>query len=52
MYPRKQVMKISLLADRFPSSFLLNPSKDLKAMILVSTQNKEHIIVFVSIFKS
>lgn len=35
MYLRKQVIEISLLADRFPSSFFAHPSEDLRAMILV-----------------
>ncbi len=45
-------MEISLLADKFPESFLLNSSEDLKAIILVSDQIAMHIIDFVSIIKS
>lgn len=52
MYPKKQVMEISLLADRFPSSFLPNPSEDLRAMILVSTEEINHTLDSVSSVKS
>ena len=51
MYPRKQVIEISLLADRFPCSFLLNLSEDLRAIILVSNQTNKHILDFVSRIK-
>ncbi len=51
MYPGKQVMEISLLADRFPGSFLLDSSEDLRAIILVFDQIAMHIIDFVSIVK-
>lgn len=44
-------MEISLLADRFPGSFLLDSSEDLRAIILVFDQIAMHIIYFVSIVK-
>lgn len=44
-------MEITLLADRFPGSFLLYPCEDLRAIILDSDQIKMHIIDFVSIVK-
>lgn len=44
-------MQISLLADRFPGSFLLYSSENLRAIILVSDQIGMHIIDFVSIVK-
>lgn len=51
-YPEKRVMEISLIADRFPGSFLLNSFEDLRAIILVSDQIMMHILDFVSILKS
>lgn len=52
MYPRKQVMEMSLLVDRFSSSFLLHPYEDLRAIILVFIQTNKHILDFVSRIKS